>query len=96
MGEARDNEAYEEEDEKVVDSVRVKANGEAGKKGYVGIHSLGIADFDSQFSGDIKIIRDLKCPDDLAGKEIDAEGDGDVLVVLDLQPDESLFEANRT
>ncbi|GAB2218562.1 hypothetical protein Drorol1_Dr00001789 [Drosera rotundifolia] len=43
--------------------------------------------------GDIKIIRDFKCPDDLTGKEIDAEGDGDVLIVLDLQPDESLFEA---
>ncbi|AED91646.1 unnamed protein product [Arabidopsis thaliana] len=51
MGDARDNEAYEEElldyeeeDEKVPDSGN-KVNGEAVKKGYVGIHSSGFRDF---------------------------------------------------
>ncbi|KAK5825197.1 hypothetical protein PVK06_020004 [Gossypium arboreum] len=52
MGETRDNDAYEEElldyeeeEEKVPDSVTAKVNGEAGKKGYVGIHSSGFRDF---------------------------------------------------
>ncbi|KAL8166462.1 hypothetical protein V2J09_007961 [Rumex salicifolius] len=36
---------YEEEEEKAPDSVIAKANGEAGKKGYVGIHSSGFRDF---------------------------------------------------
>ncbi|KAL0709903.1 hypothetical protein Bca4012_016881 [Brassica carinata] len=51
MGDARDNEAYEEElldyeeeDEKVLDS-GTKVNGDAVKKGYVGIHSSGFRDF---------------------------------------------------
>ncbi|GAB4836593.1 hypothetical protein Ancab_001506 [Ancistrocladus abbreviatus] len=42
---------------------------------------------------DIKVIREFKRPDNMTEKEIDAAGDGDVLVVLDLRPDESLFEA---
>nr|DAD24502.1 TPA_asm: hypothetical protein HUJ06_025966 [Nelumbo nucifera] len=42
---------------------------------------------------DIKVIRDFKRPDNLTQKEIDAAGDGDVLVILDLRADESLFEA---
>ncbi|RVW84385.1 DEAD-box ATP-dependent RNA helicase 15 [Vitis vinifera] len=52
MGEARDNDAYEEElldyeeeDEKAPDSVASKAAGESAKKGYVGIHSSGFRDF---------------------------------------------------
>uniref|UniRef100_A0A7C9D8X4 RNA helicase n=1 Tax=Opuntia streptacantha TaxID=393608 RepID=A0A7C9D8X4_OPUST len=52
MGETRENDAYEEElldyeeeEEKVPDSAATKANGEAGKKGYVGIHSSGFRDF---------------------------------------------------
>ncbi|MBA0634761.1 hypothetical protein Goshw_006372 [Gossypium schwendimanii] len=52
MGETRDNDAYEEElldyeeeEEKAPDSVTAKVNGEAGKKGYVGIHSSGFRDF---------------------------------------------------
>uniref|UniRef100_M4CPF3 RNA helicase n=1 Tax=Brassica campestris TaxID=3711 RepID=M4CPF3_BRACM len=51
MGDARDNEAYEEElldyeeeDEKVLDSGN-KVNGDAVKKGYVGIHRSGFRDF---------------------------------------------------
>ncbi|XP_057523392.1 DEAD-box ATP-dependent RNA helicase 15 [Amaranthus tricolor] len=51
MGENRENEAYEEElldydeeEEKVPDS-GIKTNGEAGKKGYVGIYSSGFRDF---------------------------------------------------
>ncbi|KAK7312173.1 hypothetical protein VNO77_35842 [Canavalia gladiata] len=42
---------------------------------------------------DIKVLRDFKRPDGMTEKEVDAAGDGDVLVVLDLRPDESLFEA---
>lgn len=42
---------------------------------------------------DIKVLRDFKCPDGKTETEIDAAGDGDVLVILDLQHDESLFEA---
>ncbi|KAL0394259.1 UNVERIFIED_CONTAM: DEAD-box ATP-dependent RNA helicase 15 [Sesamum latifolium] len=52
MGETKDNDAYEEElldyeeeDEKAPDSVGAKVNGEAVKKGYVGIHSSGFRDF---------------------------------------------------
>ncbi|KAJ4839313.1 DEAD-box ATP-dependent RNA helicase 15 [Turnera subulata] len=50
MGETRENEYeeelldYEEEEDKAPDSV-AKVNGEAGKKGYVGIHSSGFRDF---------------------------------------------------
>ncbi|KAF3566927.1 hypothetical protein DY000_02019270 [Brassica cretica] len=51
MGDVRDNEAYEEElldyeeeDEKLLDSA-TKVNGDAVKKGYVGIHSSGFRDF---------------------------------------------------
>ena len=43
--------------------------------------------------GDIKVIRQLNLPSDLEKKHVDAAGDGDVLVVLDLRPDETLFEA---
>ncbi|URD71848.1 DEAD-box ATP-dependent RNA helicase [Musa troglodytarum] len=52
MGEARDNDAYEEElldydedEEKAPDSAAAKASGESVKKGYVGIHSSGFRDF---------------------------------------------------
>ncbi|VVB01356.1 unnamed protein product [Arabis nemorensis] len=42
---------------------------------------------------DIKIVKVFKLPDGLTDKEIDAAGDGDVLVVLDLRADESLYES---
>nr|VDD40103.1 unnamed protein product [Brassica oleracea] len=42
---------------------------------------------------DIKIVRVFKRPDGLKDTEIDANGDGDVLVLLDLRPDDSLYEA---
>ncbi|XP_030548280.1 DEAD-box ATP-dependent RNA helicase 15-like [Rhodamnia argentea] len=52
MGETRDNDAYEEElldyeeeEDKAMDSASAKVNGEATKKGYVGIHSSGFRDF---------------------------------------------------
>ncbi|GFY96932.1 DEAD/DEAH box RNA helicase family protein [Actinidia rufa] len=52
MDETKENDAYEEElldyeeeDEKVTDSVNTKVNGESAKKGYVGIHSSGFRDF---------------------------------------------------
>ncbi|XP_009121982.2 DEAD-box ATP-dependent RNA helicase 15 isoform X1 [Brassica rapa] len=51
MGDVRESEAYEEElldyeeeDEKLLDSA-TKTNGDAVKKGYVGIHSSGFRDF---------------------------------------------------
>ncbi|MBA0731191.1 hypothetical protein Golax_020586, partial [Gossypium laxum] len=42
---------------------------------------------------EIKLVREFKHPDGMTDKEMDAAGDGDVLVVLDIRPDESLFEA---
>ncbi|XP_050372783.1 isoleucine--tRNA ligase, cytoplasmic [Argentina anserina] len=42
---------------------------------------------------DIKVVRDFKRPDGAIETEVDATGDGDVLVILDLRPDESLFDA---
>ena len=41
----------------------------------------------------IKVRRDFNRTAGMKQKEIDAAGDGDVLVILDLQPDESLLEA---
>ncbi|KAB1213335.1 putative isoleucine--tRNA ligase, cytoplasmic [Morella rubra] len=42
---------------------------------------------------DIKVVREFKRPDGMTEKEIDAAGDGDVLVIMDLRADDSLFEA---
>ncbi|KAF3650020.1 Isoleucine--tRNA ligase, cytoplasmic [Capsicum annuum] len=42
---------------------------------------------------DIKIVRGFKRPDNMKDDEIDAAGDGDVLVILDLGVDDSLVEA---
>ncbi|XVF08373.1 hypothetical protein REPUB_Repub06bG0221000 [Reevesia pubescens] len=42
---------------------------------------------------DIKLVWEFKHPDGMTVKEMDAAGDGDLLVILDLRPDESLFEA---
>ncbi|CAN6194017.1 unnamed protein product [Urochloa humidicola] len=42
---------------------------------------------------DIKVVRQFKRPENVSEKEIDAAGDGDVLVILDLRADQSLFEA---
>ncbi|CAK9141640.1 unnamed protein product [Ilex paraguariensis] len=42
---------------------------------------------------DIKIVRGFKRPDNMTEEEMDAAGDGDVLVILDLRRDESLHEA---
>ncbi|ONK75972.1 uncharacterized protein A4U43_C03F22490, partial [Asparagus officinalis] len=44
-------------------------------------------------STDIKVLREFKRPADVTEKEIDAAGDGDVLVILDLRADESLYES---
>ncbi|RID72726.1 hypothetical protein BRARA_C04605 [Brassica rapa] len=57
---------------------------EAGKVTIAG-HTLELTD--------IKIVRVFKRPDGLKDTEIDANGDGDVLVLLDLRPDDSLYEA---
>ncbi|CAN5966669.1 unnamed protein product [Sphagnum jensenii] len=56
----------------------------AGKAKFAG-HELELQD--------IKVIREFKAPDGVNKEDIDASGDGDVLVVLDLRPDESLLEA---
>lgn len=56
----------------------------AGEGTFAG-HKLGLQD--------IKVINDFKAPDGIAKADIDAAGDGEVLVVLDLRPDESLQEA---
>ncbi|XP_065639216.1 isoleucine--tRNA ligase, cytoplasmic-like [Quercus suber] len=40
-----------------------------------------------------QVVRDFKRPDGMTESEIDAAGDGDVLVILDLHADESLYEA---
>ncbi|WVZ99816.1 hypothetical protein U9M48_045062 [Paspalum notatum var. saurae] len=52
MGEAKENDVYEEElldyeedDDKAVDGSAAKPTGEVAKKGYVGIHSSGFRDF---------------------------------------------------
>ncbi|XP_061990360.1 isoleucine--tRNA ligase, cytoplasmic [Rosa rugosa] len=42
---------------------------------------------------DIKVVRDFKRPDGTAVDDVDATGDGDVLVILDLHSDESLADA---
>jgi len=39
------------------------------------------------------VVRQFKRPENVSEKEIDAAGDGDVLVILDLRADQSLFEA---
>ncbi|KAJ0263495.1 hypothetical protein HA466_0038390 [Hirschfeldia incana] len=57
---------------------------EAGKVTIAG-HTLELTD--------IKIVKIFKRPDGLKDTEIDANGDGDVLVLLDLRPDDSLNEA---
>ncbi|GAA0168628.1 aminoacyl-tRNA synthetase [Lithospermum erythrorhizon] len=50
-----------------------------------GAHTLKI--------NEIKVVRGFKRPDNIAEEDMDAAGDGDVVVVMDLLPDESLFEA---
>ncbi|KAK3043535.1 hypothetical protein RJ639_002114 [Escallonia herrerae] len=48
----------------------------------VGTHCLKLTD--------IKIVREFRRPDDMTEEEMDAAGDGDVLVILDLRGDEAL------
>lgn len=43
--------------------------------------------------GDIKVIREFKHPEGVNKEDIDAAGDGDVLVILDLRPDDTLMDA---
>ncbi|XP_071742036.1 isoleucine--tRNA ligase, cytoplasmic-like isoform X2 [Rutidosis leptorrhynchoides] len=42
---------------------------------------------------DIKIVREFKRPAGVTEEQMDASSDGDVLVIMDLRPDESLVEA---
>ncbi|PWA75708.1 isoleucine--tRNA ligase, cytoplasmic [Artemisia annua] len=42
---------------------------------------------------DIEIVRGFKLHDGVAQEQMDASGDGDVLVIIDLRTDDSLFEA---
>lgn len=41
----------------------------------------------------LQVLRDFKLPEGASGDDIDANGDGEVLAVLDLGTDESLVEA---
>ncbi|KAI3433769.1 hypothetical protein D9Q98_003575 [Chlorella vulgaris] len=43
--------------------------------------------------GDVKVLRDFKQPDGTKTEEVDAAGDGEVLVVMDLRPDDELVAA---
>lgn len=45
------------------------------------------------FTNAVQILRDFKLPEGASGDAIDANGDGEVLAVLDLGTDESLVEA---
>lgn len=57
--------------------------------------SSGEATFSGQSLkfNEIKVIREFQRPANISKTDMDAAGDGDVLVILDLRPDESLFEA---
>ncbi|PRW58449.1 isoleucine--tRNA cytoplasmic isoform B [Chlorella sorokiniana] len=44
-------------------------------------------------AGDLKILRDFQPPAGTKPEEVDAAGDGEVLVVMDLRPDEELLAA---
>ncbi|GAX77028.1 hypothetical protein CEUSTIGMA_g4475.t1 [Chlamydomonas eustigma] len=44
-------------------------------------------------TGDIKVIHDFKAPEGTSGEELDANGDGEVLAVLNLQVDTELVQA---
>ncbi|DBA71115.1 hypothetical protein WJX79_007299 [Trebouxia sp. C0005] len=44
-------------------------------------------------SGEIRVLRDFRLPEGASGDDVDANGDGEVLAVLDLGTDESLVEA---
>eukprot|EP00250_Pteridium_aquilinum_P020701 c24911_g4_i1 orf=421-4026(-) len=48
-------------------------------------HSLSV--------GEIKVIREFKHPEGVNKEDMDAAGDGDVLVILDLRPDDTLIDA---
>jgi hypothetical protein len=43
-------------------------------------------------AGDIKVLRDFRVPDGASADDVDANGDGEVLAVLDLRLDSSLVE----
>ncbi|KAL7113557.1 hypothetical protein ACP275_04G068600 [Erythranthe tilingii] len=51
----------------------------------IAMHALKVSD--------VKITREFKPPGNVKVEDMDAKGDGDVLVVLDLRVDESLYEA---
>lgn len=42
---------------------------------------------------DAQVLRDFRLPEGASGDDVDANGDGEVLAVLDLGTDESLVEA---
>ncbi|GJP70428.1 hypothetical protein CLOP_g1371, partial [Closterium sp. NIES-67] len=44
-------------------------------------------------ASDIKVVRDFKAPEGSSAGDMDAAGDGEALVVLDLRPDTELLEA---
>jgi len=58
---------------------------EAGKELTVAGFTIG--------PGDMKVVREFRRAEGVDASEVDASGDGDVLVVLELTPDEGLLEA---
>eukprot|EP00959_Pyramimonas_sp_CCMP1952_P060220 1258208-Pyramimonas_sp.AAC.1 len=65
----------------VADLKKYEAGGELTVAGYV----MG--------PGDIKVVTEFKLPEGRKAEEVDAGGDGDVLVMLELEQDEELLEA---
>jgi len=72
-------------------------------KGIKGLDAAAISEFETQgeitieghvlTAGDINITREFQIPEGADPKNIDAAGDGDVLVILDLKLDEELLAA---
>lgn len=81
LGKAMGNVAKEVKAMSLADILAFKKSGEVAFCG----HCLKLTD--------IKVVREFKCPANVSEKEIDAAGDGDVLVILDLRADESLLES---
>ncbi|MFS7981320.1 putative isoleucine--tRNA ligase [Helianthus anomalus] len=69
-----------------------KAMSHEGILSFENIGEITIANHILKLS-DIKIVRGFKRPDGMAEEQMDATGDGDVLVIIDMQRDDSLLEA---
>ncbi|WCJ38044.1 Isoleucine--tRNA ligase cytoplasmic [Euphorbia peplus] len=70
----------------------VRAMSEADILGLEQSGETTIKNFNLKLS-DVKVVREFKRPENMSAEEMDAAGDGDVLVVLDMRCDSSLVEA---